>query len=158
MTKNTDDKCKQNEHVLFEGAKKCECGEFTSEEINENDEPDDKCSGEEHVLFEGQKRCECGEFTSEEINENDEPDDLYRKLHKEGLLVSEPTELWTPLETRDSKWKNYFIGQNNTPMHLLGNWMINTETHELAQIDKEELDFSTKSFGSYIAYLGDREN
>jgi S-DNA-T family DNA segregation ATPase FtsK/SpoIIIE len=61
--------------------------------------------------------------------------ELFRKLHEEGLISAEPTEMWLPMQTKDHKWQNYYSGKDGTTMHLSGGWMINVDTYELTQLE-----------------------
>lgn len=62
-------------------------------------------------------------------------EELFRKLHEEGLINTEPTEMWLPMQTKDHKWQNYYSSKNGTTMHLSGGWMINIDTYELTQLE-----------------------
>ncbi len=71
MTKETDEKCTGDEHVLFEGAKKCECKELTKDEVIALR----GCVGDEHVTVAGKSKCQCGVFTSAELDKVNEVED-----------------------------------------------------------------------------------
>ena len=72
--------------------------------------------------------------------------DLFRKLHEEGNITAEPTEMWLPMQTKDRKWQNYYPGKDGVTMHLSGGWMINVDTHQLMQIASSKDDTSTSEF------------
>lgn len=61
-------------------------------------------------------------------------EEQFRKLFEEGLITDRPPEMWMPMNTKDRKWQNYYSGRGGVTMHLGGGWMMNVDTHELAQI------------------------
>lgn len=71
MTKETEEKCTGDEHVLFEGAKKCECKELTKDEVIALR----GCVGDEHVTVAGKLKCQCGAFSSSELDEVNEDEE-----------------------------------------------------------------------------------
>jgi len=78
-------------------------------------------------------------------------EELFRKLHEEGIITAEMPEYWLPTQTKDHQWKNYYIGQDGTPMHinLTGGWMINEDTFKLAQIDSNELEHTPDNLAAF---------
>ena len=83
--------------------------------------------------------------------------DKFRQLHAQGLITKDPPELWTPLHSRDKKWRNHYEGQNGIMMHLSGGWMVNTETFDLQIIDSDDIDYSSSNISSYLSTLGTGE-
>ena len=81
MAKKSNEKCSGDEHILFEGAKKCQCGELTKDEIIALR----GCVGDEHVMVSGKLKCQCGEFTSKELEEVDIPEKA-SKVSKSPVL------------------------------------------------------------------------
>jgi hypothetical protein len=94
----------------------------------------------------------ASQYLQRSKNSGDElmDNELFRKLLKQGLISVEPSEMWMPMETKDNKWQNYYVGQNRITMHLSGGWMINPDTFELKQIEIHEADYSPQNISSYI--------
>ena len=84
--------------------------------------------------------------------------ELFKKLHEQGFISAEPTEMWMPMQTKDRKWQNYYPGKDGVTMHLSGGWMINPDTFELNQIESKGIDFSSQNLSSYISDLGSNFN
>ncbi len=83
--------------------------------------------------------------------------ELFKKLHEQGNIKAEPTEMWMPMQTKDHEWQNYYPGKDGITMHLSGGWMINPDTYELRRLESKDIDYSPQGIGSYITELGKKE-